>query len=216
MKSRKAFKKFTNARCGRWLLALLLISSSPLAFGQYVLSIDGNDVDVTVGEKQTVTLTNGETVTLLLKKKAILTYDSHFFSFQYKSEFSPSKSDLGSGINQMLMATAQGTVVMAQEYTSLDPSSLVDTMIQAMTKDEVNAGYTLDETPIEKKLADGKVLKGKIATTTHKDDQWIRTVVAYGDGDEGVLFVTQISKSNISAEQPVLDMFWNTLALKGF
>lgn len=183
--------------------------------GQYILSLDGKAVDVTLGESQTVTLTNGQMVTLLLTKKDMLTYESRYFSFQYKSEFSPSKTDLGSGVNQMMMATAQGTVVMAQEYTSLDPSSLVDTMIQAMTKDEVSAGYSKDETPIEKKLADGKILKGKIVTTTYKDNQWIRTILAYGNGDEGVLFVTQIAKSNVSTEQPVLDLFWNSLALKG-
>jgi hypothetical protein len=40
-------------------------------------------------------------------------------------------------------------------------------------------------------------------------------VLACGNGDEGVLFITMIEKSNIPTEQRVLDLFWNSLALKG-
>jgi hypothetical protein len=199
--------------CG---ISFFMVLLTPwLASGQYVLSVDEKKVDLKIGEPQTVILTNGHKLMLVLSKKEFLTFDGNYFSFRHKSNFTPNKTDLGDGISQTLMTSPTGTGIIVQEYKSLDPSSLVDTMVHELTKDEIRAGYKKSEKNIEKKITGGKTIKGKLVTTTYKDDEWVRSVFAYGNGDEGVLVVTMIEKSNVEKEREIIDLFWESFALKG-
>lgn len=196
------------------LCLLLAVPSLAFAAGDYVLEMGGQSVDLSLGRKETVTLTNGQKLTLLLTKKEIVTFQGESFSFRHKSTFTPTSSALSKHVTQTMMTTATGTGAIVQEYQSIDPSSLIDIMQNELVKDEVRAGYTLEEKPLEKKLADGTVLKGKTITTTAKTSQWIRTVVAHGDGHQGHLMVTFIERENLETDQKFLDLFWQSLALK--
>ena len=197
------------------LLCLLFtaFTSCVLAEGDYVLKLGEKSIEVSLGEKQTVTLTNGQKLEVLLVKKDVLTFQSDAFSFKYKSTYSPSKTDLGNDVRQTMMTTALGTGVLVQDYGSLDPTTLIDLMANELTKEEIRAGYKKEEKAAEKKLADGTVLKGKTITTTYKDDQWTRMVLAQGGNEKGILVVTFVEKSN-ETEQPMIDLFWESFRLK--
>jgi hypothetical protein len=208
---------FNPAQRVKYFLYLLLLAAFPFLVrgeGEYVLTIGEKSVELSLGEKQMITLTNGQKLSLLLSRKDVLTYQAELFSFRHKSDYAPSRSDLGDGVHQTFMSTAVGTVILVQEYRSTDPSTLIDYMVKELTKEELKAGYTMQTRPAEQKLADGTVLKGKSVVTTSKAEQWTRTIVARGTGEGGLLIVTMIDKDNIKKEQPVIDLFWSTLRLK--
>jgi hypothetical protein len=208
---------FNPAHRVKHFLHLLLLAAFPFLVhgeGEYVLNIGEKSVELSLGVKQMITLTNGQKLSLLLSRKDVLTYQGELFSFRHKSEYAPSRSELGDGLHQTLMSSALGTVIIVQEYPSTDPSTLVDYMAKELTKEELKAGYTLQSRPVEQKLADGTVLKGKSVVTTSKAEQWTRTIVAHGTGEGGLLIVTMIEKDNTKKEQPLIDLFWSTLRLK--
>jgi len=184
-----------------------------LADGDYLLKLGDKTVEVALGEKQTVTLTNGQKLEITLTKKDVLTFQADAFSFKHKSVYTPAKTDLGNDVRQTMMTTALGTGLLVQDYGNVDPTTLIDLMASELTKEEIRAGYKKEEKAVEKKLADGTVLRGKLITTTYKDDQWSRMVVAQGGDERGVMVVTFIEKSNES-EQPMIDLFWESFRLK--
>jgi hypothetical protein len=195
-------------------VAVFIVTGTTLAADNYVLDIDGASVDLSLGSQKEVTLKDGKKITVKLSQKDIVTYESEMFEFKHQNAHSPNKTQLGSGISQTLMTTPHGTAILIQEYTEANPTPYVDVMLQELTKEETSYGYQYAEEPITKTLADGKILKGKQATTTYKDTKWIRSVLSIGQKDSGVLVITVIEKENLKQESPILDAFWSTLALK--
>jgi hypothetical protein len=198
-----------------WLVAAVTLFCKPIeAIGQYVLSINEMPVELSLGKEQSVVLTNGQKLRLTLTKKEILTHEGRFFSFRHRSEFSPNTKDLGEGVAQTMMTTAGGTVVIVQEYRSMDPAVMIDVMIQQLIKDDVRAGHKKGEKSFTKKLSSGKILKGKLVTLTRKEDQRIFNVLSYGNGDEGILIVTMADKNVDAEDQRLLDLLWESFAIK--
>ena len=107
--------------------------------------------------------------------------------------------------------SATGTVVMVQEYTTLDPSGLVDMMLTELTKEEVQYGYKITTSQVTKTLADGTQVTGKRAVSTYKGTEYIRHVLCYRVRDAGLLLITQFEKGSPSEEKQIIDEFWRTL-----
>ena len=147
-----------------------------------------------------------------LNKKEIIRFESDFFSMKHKSSLNPIKSDLGDGLYQTVMMSALGSGLLLQEYHSMDPSALIDLMIQELTKEEVGYGYRKKVESIEKKVGD-LVLQGKKAVTAYKDEEWTRCVYAFGKKDAGILIITMIEKENYQSEGFIISDFWRTLEL---
>ena len=66
----------------------------------------------------------------------MITFKSENFSFEHPIRLSPSRTDLGGGVFQTMMASPLGTMVMIQEYTAINPSGLIDMMLNELTKEE--------------------------------------------------------------------------------
>lgn len=186
------------------------------ALGQYVLSINGEKIEMAVGVEKTAVLTNGQKVTVLLEKKDIVAFESRYFTFRHKSDLTPVKTKTDNDGSQTQMTSATGTTVIVQEYLSSDPSSVINGLIQNLTQEEVRLGYQKKEKSHQIKLADGKVMKGKIVSTSLKNEQWTRCVLACGNENGGVLCITQAEKSASDADRQMIDLFWKSLSLKGF
>ena len=191
--------------------AACLATASLSAESNFQLNIDGKVFEVSPGQEQKLTLPDGTTHTITLKQKEYHTFSSDFFSFQHKNSFSPSKADLGSGINQTMMVSPLGTGVLIQEYKTIDPTMLIDLMIQELTKEEVSAGYELKVIDRERKLKDGTVLKGKVAITSLDGEKWEKEVYAQGSNGKGVLVVTFIEENNKKTDSDILKTFWDSL-----
>lgn len=206
MKHLSTFSLSALLACG----LTVCLPSSALA-GNYVITIDGKEVEVDEDKEGSVTLENGQTVKVLLKKKDILTYATDSFSFDHSKHYTPARTDLGANVFQSMLVTPIGTAVMIQEYKTLNPANLIDMMVDELTKEEVNYGYKLTESPETMTLADGTVLKGKKVVTTHDEGAYTRYILAASGKGKGNLFITQIERDNEENEAEVIDLFWKSL-----
>lgn len=198
------------------LVSIALCADPALAkdLKAFKLTVDGVAVDIDPGESVDVTLPDGKTAKVALERNDFATFSGENFSFVHPSGMSISKSDLGDHITQYLMASAVGTLVVVQEYGSMNPVSLNQLMLQEMTKESVQAGATLTQEPTTRKLADGKELTGIRATVKTRTDTDSYEIVGFGAADQGVLVITRIDGENEAAEASLLDKFWQSLEIK--
>jgi hypothetical protein len=193
------------------LCAGLARAEDPKAFK---LTIDGVAVDIDPGEDVEVTLPGGKTGKVRLEHNDFATFSDGTFSFVHPSSNSVTKTDLGDGIAQYLMASALGTLVVVQKYDNMNPVSLNQLMLQEMTKETVQAGGVVTQEPTTRKLADGKELTGIKATVKTRTDKADFEIVGYGLADQGLLFITRIGDQDNATEQPLIDKVWDSLKVK--
>lgn len=199
-------------------ILLFIIVLSTLVFGtaqagNFLLTIDGNKYEVEVGKQTTVELSNGKKVEVILDKKAIVSFTAESFTFEHPGNVTPSRADLGDGIHQTMLATPHGSLILIQEYAGMDPSGLVDMMINELTKEEKKYGYKIINKPEKIKLSSGKTFVGKKSVAKYRNDQTNRQVLTYSIRDAGILIVTQIDKDAPSNDIAMIDEFWKTLKL---
>lgn len=197
------------------IACLLSLLALPAAGGNYLLTIDGKQYELDLDEEQAVQLPGGKSLTVVLAKKDVGTFKTEKFSFDHPSSLEPARTKLQEGLHQTMASTPLGTVVMVQEYDTLDPTSLVEMMVGVMTDDEAKLGRKVERSDAERKLSDGTLLKGRRATYSGEDDQMEVEVFAHGDGSTGVLIITQIDRTNPAEEAQLQDRFWQTLKLNG-
>jgi len=181
--------------------------------GNYVLTIDGKKYEIEVGKQKTVELSDGKKIQVTLEKKAIVSFIAGNFSFDHPSDVTPSRTDLGDGIHQTIMATPLGTLVLVQEYANMDPAALVDMMLNELTKEEKQYGYKITNSPAKIKLTSGKTLTGKKSIAIYRGEQTTRHVLCYSIRDAGVMIVTQVDKEAPPKDKSMVDSFWKTLKI---
>jgi hypothetical protein len=112
------------------------------------------------------------------------------------------------------MASALGTLVIVQEYGSINPVSLNQLMLQELTRESIQAGAEMTQQPATRKLADGRELTGLRATVKTRTDATDFEIMSFGSVDQGLVLVTRIDQENAPAEGAILDKFWETLKIK--
>ncbi|WP_434723691.1 hypothetical protein [Mesorhizobium sp. RIZ17] len=199
------------------VLAVIVLCTGPTRADDpkaFKLTIDGVTVDIDPGEDIDVTLPGGKTSKVRIDHNDFATFSGGTFSFVHPSTNSVTKTDLGEGIAQYLMASALGTLVVVQKYDKMNPVSLNQLMLQEMTKETVQAGGQLTQRATTRKLADGKELTGLKATVKTRTDSADFEIVGFGTVDQGLLFITRIGDQDNATEQPLIDKFWETLKIK--
>lgn len=197
------------------IIALLTITPSNGAEQQktYKLTIGDTSVEINPGESLDVTLPDGRTTKVTLELNAFATYSGATFSFVHPTNVSVAKSQLDTDISQHLAATALGTIVIVQEYSSMNPTKLNDLMLQELTKESVQAGGELTQEAATRKLSDGKELAGLKATVRTRTEESHYEVFSFGADDQGLVLVTRIDRDNIAAEGALIDKFWESLTI---
>ena len=80
------------------LFAMVAVLPHP-AWGQndtnYVISINGQTYDISLGRDYQIKSDSGETINFRVNKKAVMTYKNGYTSFQHKSDLAVSSTDLG-------------------------------------------------------------------------------------------------------------------------
>lgn len=180
----------------------------------YEITIDGKKYDISLDREYQIKVKSGETVTLRVNRKEIVTYRDNFISFQHRSDLIVSSTDIGSGIRQTMTNTALGTLILFQEYSTMDPSTLIDMMIQELTKEQVNYGYALKKVAYSRTLGDGTKLNGKKATLSYNDEMEYWSVLSYGKRDKGLLVITKLNNDNMRSESDIIDLMWNSLRIE--
>ena len=194
-------------------IACIVFACGHAIAGNYVLTIDGKTHEVDLDKQTTIKLSDGKKIQVTLEKKAIVSFGVDDFSFDHPSSVTPSRTDLGDGIHQTMMTTPLGTLVIVQEYANMDPSGLVDMMLNELTKEEKQYGYKITNSPAKIKLSSGKTLTGKKSIATYRGEQTTRHVLCYSLRDAGVMIVTQVAKDASPKDKSMIDTFWKTLKI---
>ena len=188
------------------------------AFGQnvpnYEISINGETYDISLGRDYQIKSNSGEKLHFRVNKKALMTYKNGYISFQHKSDLAISSTDLGNGIRQIMTNTAVGTLVLIQEYSTMNPTAMVNLMLQELTKEQINYGYKMQKETHSKALKNGTKLRGLKATLKYNEEEEYWTVTAYGKKDKGLLVITKIDKGYLSTEKNIIDLMWETLQIE--
>lgn len=194
------------------LAALSLVCATAHA-GNYTLTIDGQQYNVDLATPQQLKLPSGQSIQLTLEKNATSTFKANGYAFDHPSTLTPSQTSLSSNIQQTGLMSPLGTVIMIQTYNGLNPTGLVDLMLQELTKEEAQYGYTITNSPAQKKLAAGTLLKGKTSLSKYKDREYARSVLGFGGHDSGLLIMTQIEKEAPQEDREMIELFWKTLRI---
>lgn len=179
----------------------------------YKLTIGETSVEINPGESLDVTLPDGKTTKVTLELNAFATYSGASFSFVHPTNVAIAKSELDTDISQYLAATALGTIVIVQEYSSMNPVKLNDLMLQELTKESVQAGGELTQEAATRKLGDGKELAGIKATVKSRTEESYYEVFSFGADDQGLVLVTRIDRENVPAEGALIEKFWESLTI---
>lgn len=192
------------------LFVVLLLSNLALA-GNYILVIDGKEYEVDLDEKASIQLPDGKALNVTLKKKAVVTYKTDMYSFDHPNEVTPSRQRLGQGVHQMLVSTAHGTAIIVQDYTVMDPASLINMMLKELSKEQKQLGYKFDDTDYSNKLSDGTEVSGKQSIASFENEQMTRHVVTASGEGKGILVIVQIDKTAPEADRKMVQTFWDSL-----
>lgn len=196
-------------------VALALLPGTGLAQEPkaYKLTIGDMAVDIDPGETLDVTLPDGKQAKVKLELNEFATYSGDVFSFVHPTSIAITQTDIDKTIRQYLMASALGTVVIIQEYSSINPVSLNQLMLQEMTKEAVQAGAELSQQPATRKLADGREIAGLKATVKTRVESAEIEVFSFGTTDQGLVMVTRIDRESAPSDQSLIDKFWESLKI---
>ena len=197
--------------CGFATFSLLSGFAAAQDQKSFRLDIGSTSVELDPGETVEVTLPDGSKAKVKLTRNAFTTYSTDVFSFVHPSDVSVTKSDLGDGVVQHLMASAIGTVAIVQQYDKVSPALLTEFMLGELTREAIAAGAKVEKSPHSREA--GKKLEGLKATEKGSADTVDYEVLAYGSGTKGVLIVTSIDEENKDADGPMLAKFWQTLKI---
>ena len=197
----------------KFFVLLIYSVTAQLAFaGNYLLTIDNKQYDLSLSKVMQIKV-GDQYFSVKIEKKDVLTYRSENFSFNYSSKYSPSTSDLGSGISQTTMMTPLGSLILVQEYQNINPSELIDLMITQVTKEEREYGYKIESSPSSITLSYGEELTGKVVSSKYKGSDIKRYFYTYGIKDSGLLIMTQIDYEIDSNSDGVIEKFIDSLII---
>ncbi|OIQ27129.1 MAG: hypothetical protein BM564_13235 [Bacteroidetes bacterium MedPE-SWsnd-G2] len=198
------------------LIALLFLSVNTFSQenSNFMIVIGNDTIPINLNESKTATILNKKNTDIKLIQPDVLTYQDEMISFNYNNNLSVSNSDLGDGIEQCALLNANGSGFMVQKYSSFNPSLLTELMLNELTKESVNYGYSIEKDDFSSKLKSGQTITGTTATLTYKGETESYTVATYGQKDEGILVVTMLLNNEyIESDQKLIDLFLNSLTL---
>lgn len=179
---------------------------------KFSLVVEGQTNRITPGVEEMIKLPDGQEVSVRLIEPAGTQFSGTFFSCAMDSKLSVNSAEIGEGIQQTLLTTPRGTLILVQEYDGADPLELVDMMLEQITLLEEQKNFKISKTDCSREVG-GMELKGRKAVTSSEHVSWQREVLGYSYGESGLLIITAVETKNNASEQVVLDQFWSGLNL---
>ena len=182
-----------------FLLILVVGLTQAQESSNYTITINGEPFDYILGKDFQYNVKKKGELSIKVSQKEVLTYNDGIVTFNHSKNFPVSESLIDDTIKQITVIGATGSGVIIQEYSDFDPALMVDLMLNEVTKESIDYGYTETASNIEIKTKDGKTLKGKKSILEYQGeiDEWI--VVTYSWKDSGILIVgINIDKKSIS------------------
>ncbi|MFD0976104.1 hypothetical protein [Salinimicrobium gaetbulicola] len=200
----------------RKVLLILCFLSGLNSFAQddLLLHIDGKTIEISSDQEYDLPI-NGKMVKVKVSTKDTLLFDTDLFSFLYSKDYKVSSMKLAEGIEQVTIMTAEGSGLLIQKYSAMNPSMLNELMLNEVTKESINYGFEMKRENYSRKLISGQQIEISKAILTYKDETNIYEVASLGRKDEGILIMTMIMDENYSEQgRKLIDLMWDSLTYK--
>ena len=199
----------------KWVatLAVCLVSSFGHAADNFLLEVNGEPHDIRIDTLKEITLADGTKLNIKLSMKNDIEYMRPYFNFTHSGVFRVTTTDLGDGLFQTLMISPSGTLILIQEHTDMDPTFMLDSMIEEITRPETEAGFDVAQTPITKKAGPKELAGKRVVTTNDEGASLTREIYAVGGNECGLLILTAIDLKSNADEQSLIDSFWEHLTI---
>jgi hypothetical protein len=197
-------------------VALLLCATPVLAqeAKNFTVTIDGVGYAINPGEEISAKSKGGRDIVVGLKQNLFGTFIKGGLSFQFPGNLSVAESQIDTDVRQFLVASATGTVLIVQQYDTINPSSLATLMMNQLTKESVAAGAKHERRDDELTLSDGTSMKGLFGTLVAPGDDYEIRVLTADIGRGGYIAISQWDKSSSPEDLAMVEMFWSSLKVK--
>jgi len=182
----------------------VLFLSVGITFAQensnYTITINGEKYDYSLGQNFEYNAKKKGKLNINISQKDILSYNDGIIKFNHTKNFPISEAPEEDGIKQMTLISSDGSGVIIQQYRDFDPALMLDLMLNEVTKESKEYGYTEKVADVEITLKDGKKLKGKKSTLEYQGavDEWI--VYTYSRKDSGIIFLSMDIDKNTESD----------------
>lgn len=194
-------------------LIALFFSVTTYSQEDFIITINDKKMEVDLDQEYSLNL-NGKEINFSISAKDTLTYKDEMFSFKYPKNYKISEIDLGDGVTQFVIMTAEGTGFMIQKYTTMSPTMMNEMMLNELTKESISYGFKMERKDYSKKLSSGHEVKVNKAVLTYKEDTNIYELMSIGKKDEGLILVTMSMSAELSPEsRKLISMMWDSLSI---
>lgn len=193
-------------------ICCLFIAAGAKAQG-YNLHIGDSSFEVELGRSYRVDI-NGKPVNIRLSQSDTLKYSDDMFSFLYSKEYKVSETAISSSAKQITLLTADGSGIIIQKHTALNPTTLNSTMLNELTKKNIAYGYEEKRSDYKKTLRSGQAVEINRSVLTYGDKVYNYEVASLGHKDSGIIIITLLLSKDKSRGQKIIDLLWESLIFK--
>lgn len=194
-----------------WLLMVPVVS---FAQEKFWLQINDTLIELEIDKEKEIA-SNGCLQNLKLLAQDTVVFEDAFFSFKYLRDINFSKAELDADIEQYALISAEGTGILIQKYSSINPVFLNELMLNEATRQDVQTGYNLQREDYSQTLASGRKVKVTRAVLTLNSDTSVYEVVSFGHGTKGILIVCLIPDTGLMGKGlEIIKLFWESLLIK--
>jgi hypothetical protein len=180
----------------------------------FTITIDGKDAAIDAGETIKLKSDDGKEISVTLTRNPEVAFSGNHFTFRHSSDYKVATTPAADDIDQHIIVTGLGTIILVQEYRLSDPTTLTKFMMDELTADDVRGGGTVESVEFSRKLVDGSTISGFRGRVKTVSDEAEMEVLAAKTRDGGIIAVSRIDLANVELEQAFIDKFWSTLSLK--
>ncbi len=198
-----------------FLMFSLLFSWSLCAQEDYTIQLNDTTFDIALEQLYQLTV-NGQSLRVMLRSKDTLQYDDDFYTFKHSKDYKVSQMHIDEGIDQIMLMTAEGSGILIQKYSTINPTFLNELMLNEVTKESLNYGYEMQRQDYKRTLTSGEELNVLKAVLNYQDEVNTFEIASVGGKDEGIIVMTMMMMdASLSAQgQKIINMMWDTLEIK--
>lgn len=195
-------------------LAFIFLSFSAFAQKDYTIEIDGKTMEIALDQPYMIEI-NGKKTVFTVKAKDTLVYDDLLYKFKYTKEYRVSRTEVAEGIEQIMIMTAEGSGMLIQKYSTINPEMFNEIMLNEVTKESINYGFEMQKEKFTRTLKSGHKLEVTRASLNYQDETNVYEIASIGKKDEGILIMTMVMNTDLSSMgKKIIDLMWNSLELK--
>lgn len=190
---------------------VLLISFIGFAQENYQVQIGQQSIPVELDKTYTIEL-DGKSYNLKFVENEKFTYQAEDISFKHPKGYNPNKVQLEAGIEQIVLMTAEGAGFIIQKYESIDPSMMKELMLNEVTKESKNYGFSESREDYTRTLKDGTKINIIRSVLNYKNEINIYEIASISKRDEGFLLMTmQMDDNPNSAGKKLIKTIWDSI-----